>query len=132
VAGEKFWVTKIESGDIGVAFHLMSDPIKDQRYKAVLIFQWPKGATPATDDVAARVAQVIKVAAADVPTDQSAQKDQEQAPIATKMISIGQTRDQVIAVFGVPTKIVQLGTKEIDYFADMKVTFTKNKVTDVN
>jgi hypothetical protein len=50
----------------------------------------------------------------------------------TKTISIGQTRDQVIAVFGVPTKIVQLGKKEIDYFPDMKVTFVGNKVIDVN
>ena len=34
-------------------------------------------------------------------------------------------------LFGAPTKIVKLGTKEIDYYPDMKVTFVNNKVTDV-
>ena len=46
-------------------------------------------------------------------------------------IAIGQTRDEVIAMFGVPSKVVQLGKKEIDVFPDMKVTFVQNKVVDV-
>jgi hypothetical protein len=54
------------------------------------------------------------------------------SPPETKTIAIGQTRDQVIATFGVPTKIVQLGKKEIDYYPDMKVTFIQSKVADVN
>ena len=36
-----------------------------------------------------------------------------------------------MANFGAPTKIVKLGTNEIDYYPDMKVTFVNNKVTDV-
>jgi hypothetical protein len=31
----------------------------------------------------------------------------------------------------VPSKVVQLGPKEIDFFPDMKVTFVQGKVADV-
>ncbi|AEU34584.1 hypothetical protein [Granulicella mallensis] len=46
-------------------------------------------------------------------------------------ISLGQTRAQVQASFGTPTRVVKLGTKEIEFFKDMKVTFVNDKVTDV-
>ena len=36
-----------------------------------------------------------------------------------------------MAIFGQPSKVVKLGTKEIDVYPDMKVTFVNNKVTDV-
>jgi hypothetical protein len=52
-------------------------------------------------------------------------------PPAPKTIALKQTKDQVLANFGPPTKIVNLGTKEIDYYPDMKVTFVNNKVTDI-
>ena len=41
------------------------------------------------------------------------------------------TKDQVTTIFGQPKRIANLGTKEIDYYPDMKVTFVKGKVTDV-
>jgi hypothetical protein len=47
-------------------------------------------------------------------------------------ISLGQTRDQVIAAFGQPTRIAKLGGKEIFYYKDMKVTFTNGKVSNVD
>jgi len=127
VSGEKFFVTSISTGPDGVVFVFMSDPIKDQRYKSSLKFPFPKGTVPSADDVAAMVAQVIKI-------DAPAEPEQAAAPAAaapTKTIAVGQTRDEVIAMFGVPAKVVQLGAKEIDFFPDMKVTFTKNKVTNV-
>jgi len=52
-------------------------------------------------------------------------------PPAPKTIKIGQTRDEVVAAFGQPTKIIKLATKEIDTYPDMKVTFVHNKVSDV-
>jgi hypothetical protein len=52
-------------------------------------------------------------------------------PPAPKTISLGQTKDQVAATFGPPTKVVKLPTKEIDFFPGMKVTFIKGKVADV-
>ena len=53
------------------------------------------------------------------------------APAAPKTIEKGQTRDMVVAILGQPTKVIKLGTKEIDVYPDMKVTFVNNKVSDV-
>jgi len=140
VTGEKFWVTKITLYPDRAELVCLSDPIQDQRYHALLRFPFPKGSTPAADDVLASVAEVVKVDAGDGGgggggPDQSATS--RGAPAAapataeTKTIAVGQSRDQVISNFGVPSKIVQLGKKEIDYFPGMKVTFVSNKVTDV-
>jgi hypothetical protein len=134
VAGEKFFVTRIVTTPDGVTFSFISDPIKDQRYKGTLKFAFAKGATPSADDVAALVAEVIKVDAPE-ESQQSAAAEPPAAPAApaapTKTIALGQTRDEVIAMFGVPTKVVQLGAKEIDFFPDMKVTFVNSKVANV-
>ena len=135
VAGEKFWVTKIEVENDGVTFQFLSDPLQDVRYHSMLKFSFPKGQTPPTDQVLASVAQVIKTdggdgAAAAAPEQQPAASDAA-APAVTKTIALGQTKDQVLQSFGQPTKVVQLGAKEIDYYSDMKVTFTNNKVTNV-
>ena len=65
------------------------------------------------------------------PPDAAANASASPPPAETKTIAIGQSRDQVIATFGVPSKIIQLGTKEIDFFPDMKVTFVNNKVSNV-
>jgi hypothetical protein len=135
VAGEKFWLTKVEIENDGVEFTFLTDPIQDVRYHALLKIPLPRGQTWQVDDVMATVAQVIKP---DADTGASS-SDQQQAaagapaPAApeTKTIAIGQTKDQVTQMFGPPTKVVQLGTKEIDYYPDMKVTFVKNAVTNV-
>ena len=132
VAGEKFFVTKIDTRADSVVLYFISDPIKDVRYHASLKFPFPKGASPSPDDVAALVSEVIKVD--DTSQDQNASSNSQQGAAAapdTKTIAVGQTRDQVVAMFGAPSKIVQLGTKEIDVFPDMKVTFVQNKVVDV-
>jgi hypothetical protein len=46
-------------------------------------------------------------------------------------IELGQTRDEVIAGFGQPLKMVQLGAKTIFYYKDMKVTLNNGKVSNV-
>ena len=46
-------------------------------------------------------------------------------------IALMQTKAQVVAIFGQPTKVVKLATKEIDYYPDMKVTFVNDKVTAI-
>jgi hypothetical protein len=50
---------------------------------------------------------------------------------APKTVSLGQTKDVVTANFGQPDKIAKVGTKEIYYYKDFKVTFVNGKVTDV-
>jgi hypothetical protein len=132
VAGEKFFVTGIGAFPDGVVFNLMSDPIKDQRYKAALKFPFQRGTTPSPDEVAAMVAEVLKIdGQTDTPDARQSASQEAPAATPTKTIALGQTRDQVIAAFGVPAKVVQLGSKEIDFFPDMKVTFVQNKVTNV-
>jgi hypothetical protein len=46
-------------------------------------------------------------------------------------INLGQSKDQVIAAFGQPTRMAKLGAKEILYYKDMKVTLTNGKVSNV-
>jgi hypothetical protein len=126
--GEKVWVTQITTKPDGIYFTLLSDPIGDRRYKATLQFPFAKGAIPSWDDVTAQVGEVVKIDGA----EQSTQQQEAQAPAPEpKTISVGQTRDEVVAAFGVPTKVIKLAAKEIDFFPDMKVTFVHNKVANV-
>jgi hypothetical protein len=78
---------------------------------------------PAPAEAAAPTAPMAPIAPPPPPTDTP--------PPAPKTIALKQTKDEVIANFGPPTKVVKLGTKEIDYYPDMKVTFVNNKVTDI-
>jgi hypothetical protein len=52
-----------------------------------------------------------------------------QAPPAT--VSLGQTPDQVVNALGQPKNIMDLGTKKIYVYPDLKVTFKDGKVSDV-
>jgi hypothetical protein len=139
VAGEKFWVTKIQVENDGVTFTFLSDPFQDVRYESTLKFPYAKGQTPAAGQLLATIAEVIKTdgdtggAGSEAPQQQAAAAEAPAAAqaAATKTIALGQTKDQVVRNFGQPTKVVQLGAKEIDYYTDMKVTFTNNKVTNV-
>ena len=46
-------------------------------------------------------------------------------------IELGQTPEQVMAALGPPDKIVDLGSKKIFVYKDLKITFLDGKVTDV-
>ena len=52
------------------------------------------------------------------------------APAPTT-IALGQTVDQVTASIGQPTRIIDLGTKKVYVYKDMKITFKAGKVSDV-
>jgi hypothetical protein len=74
------------------------------------------------------------------PPPAAAAPDPALAPIAPpppppeppKELKMGQSKDEVLANFGQPEKVVKLGTKEIYYYKDLgKVTFVNGKVTDV-
>ena len=54
-----------------------------------------------------------------------------QPPPQPQTIQLGQTTDQVVAAIGQPDKIVNLGSKQIYVYKDIKVTFLKGKVSDV-
>jgi hypothetical protein len=152
VTGEKFWVTRIDVQVDGVVFYLFTDAIQDVRYYSTLKFVYPKGATPGTDQVMNTVAEVLKVqpdddakaddkggdqqqaAGGDANQQQPAAADANQQPAADApppaTVEIGQSVDDVIGILGQPTKIINLGPKQIYVYKDLKVTFIKGKVTD--
>jgi len=51
--------------------------------------------------------------------------------VAPKTISLGQTTEEVVAILGQPQQIVDLGSKKIYIYKDLKITFIDGKVTDV-
>lgn len=46
-------------------------------------------------------------------------------------VAMGQTPDQVVAILGQPQKKADLGTKQIYFYKDVKVTFVNGKVKDI-
>jgi hypothetical protein len=60
---------------------------------------------------------------------QQAPQQQQQAEPQT--IEKGQSTDQVQSALGKPDKIVNLGSKQIWVYKDLKVTFVNGKVSDV-
>ncbi|WP_260706460.1 hypothetical protein [Edaphobacter flagellatus] len=52
-------------------------------------------------------------------------------PASAPTIALGQTPDQVTSILGTPKQIVDLGSKKIYKYPDMKVVFTDGKVSDV-
>ena len=145
VAGEKFWMVASAVKDDGVIFVFYSDPYQDFRYYGQLKIPFQKHTVPPADDVMKTIAEVITAQPDDnaaqnspPPPDTQAMKPippppppPDAPPPQPKTISVGQTRDQVVAILGQPQKVVNLKTKEIDYYPDMKVTFIGGKVTDV-
>jgi hypothetical protein len=146
VTGEKFWVTSIATQSDGVVFTLFSDAYNDVRYQCTLKFVYPKGSTPSTDDVLKTVAEVFKVqqddsaksddkgnaqpAADQAPAADAAPAAEAPPPAPPATVDKGQTPDQVLAILGQPEKIINLGTKQIYVYKDLKVTFVNGKVTD--
>jgi len=153
LAGEKFWTSSFTVKDDGVIFLFYSDPFNDVRYTAQLKIPFSKKAIPNPDDVMKAVSEVITVQPSDenanhapasgqAPVSAPAQAPALQAiapppppadapPAPPKTVSLGQTKDMVVAILGQPTKVANLGKKEIDYYPDMKVIFLNGKVSDI-
>jgi hypothetical protein len=152
VAGEKFWLTKVEVKDDGVVLTLFSDPIADVRYTSLLKIPYTKGAPQAASAILATVAEVVKVQPSDdakatndtpaAPPPATAAPAQSYAaippppppadapPTQPKTLAIGQSKDQLVAMFGAPTRILDKGAIKIYVYPDMKVTLKADKVSD--
>ena len=161
VAGEKFWVTGVAVQKDGILVSTFSDPYKDAsgndtRYYGELKFTFVKGSVPPVDDFVKTVKQVITVVPSDDKDKGGDQTASKEAPAAVPApaaapapmadiapppppadaapptVEVGQTKDQVVAGFGQPTRILKPSAiKEIYVYKDMKVTFTKGKVSDI-
>ena len=147
-------MTGVNVEDDGVVVQVFSDPYGDSRYLGEVKFPFQKNSVPPADQMLSIVAEVFGAEGGGAPPQQAAGAEAPRAPeprapeapmapIAPpppppdaappppKTISVGQTKDQVAAIFGPPQKIVKLGAKEIHYYPDMKVTFVNGKVSDV-
>jgi hypothetical protein len=118
--------------------------------KANVVFQFPKGslANAAAGGVEDTIGQVLTISNDDAQAgggdqqqggDQAGAQQGAQQPAAQDpqpaaepaSIDKGMTTDQVQSAMGKPDKIVNLGTKTIYYYKDMKVIFLSGKVSDV-
>jgi len=148
--GEKVYPSRIDVNQAGdkitlgiVACDSCNNTNPPTFFKADLIFQFAKGylATANPPQVMDVIAQVFTV------DDSGGQQDQggagqgnqggqggpppNQPPPPPQTIQLGQTIDEVVATLGQPDKIVNLGAKQIYVYKDLKVTFLKGKVSDV-
>jgi hypothetical protein len=121
--------------------------------KAKVVFQFPKGslAKASAGDVEDTIGQLLSISEDTQQQDQGggqqqqgdqggqggqqqAQQQQQQQPQQQpepQTIEKGQTTDQVESALGKPDKIVNLGSKQIYVYKDLKVTFVNGKVSDV-
>ena len=122
--------------------------------KANVVFQFPKGslASGSAAGVEDMIGQVLTISSEDAQQDQGGgqqgadqgggqqaggqqgggQDQGQQTPAAEpQSIEKGMTPDQVEAAMGQPDKKVNLGSKQIYVYKDLKVTFLNGKVSDV-
>jgi hypothetical protein len=146
--GEKVYVSKIEVNrkDSKVSMAIIEcdscNSVQDaSQRKAQVVFQFPKDYLAGADggqvsDVISQVLEIQPEEAAQQDQPQDAQGQQQaQQPEAPAQppptIQLGQTMDEVKGLLGEPTKVVNLGVKQIYIYKDMKVVFLRGKVADV-
>lgn len=127
--GTTVYVTRIDVRNEDVRFDIITCDTSDVnvkgntrnvRFSATLAFEFSGAFLEGAD------AKAVKKAVDAVLLPQS-----EAQAVQTKTVEIGQTPDQVKSILGPPEKIVNLGSKEIFVYKDMKVIFTDGKVSDV-
>ncbi len=158
--GDKVYPTKIEvSPDkdtvtMGIVSCDTCNKVDPPTYnKANVVFVFPKGslAKASAGEVEDTIGQLLSISE-DTGQDQGGAdqkgqdqqggqqagqggqqggQQQEQPQAEPQTIEKGQTTDQVQGSLGKPDKIVNLGTKQIWVYKDLKVTFVNGKVSDV-
>ncbi|HUZ93620.1 MAG TPA: hypothetical protein VMU57_01770 [Edaphobacter sp.] len=128
-AGENLYVTRIWVTNDSVRFDVITSETYDAsihgttrqiRYVSTLAFKFPKDSLETADaDAVEKVVDAVLIPQSEA---QAAQ---------TKTVALGQTPDQVKSALGAPDKIVNLGSKMIYVYKDMKVIFMDGKVSDV-
>ncbi len=158
-AGDKVYPSKIEvdvnKDDVAltiVACDTCNKTDPPTYNKAKVVFQFPKGslAKAGAGDIEDTIGQLLSISEDTQQQDQGAQQQgdqggqggqqqqaaEQQAPppqpqAEPQTIEKGQTTDQVQSELGKPDKIVNLGSKQIYVYKDLKVTFVNGKVSDV-
>ena len=127
--GERVYVFKIEVKDDQVRYFVLTCDTGDVnehgttrqvRYKALLSFEVGKEFLES-----ASVSDVKKV------VDSVIAPETDVKAATTKSVELGQSPSEVEANLGRPDKIVNLGSKKIYVYKDMKIVFVDEKVSDV-
>jgi hypothetical protein len=146
--GEKVYVSKIDVNrkDSKVSLSIIEcdscNQVKDASLrKAQVVFQFPKDYVGGADggQIADVVNQILEIQPDDSGQQQQGQDaqgqqgaQQEAAPAQpAPTIQLGQSLDEVKGLLGEPLKVVNLGVKQIFVYKDLKVTFLRGKVADV-
>ena len=150
--GEKVYVSKIDINrkDSKVSMAIIEcdscNSVQDaSQRKAQVVFQFPKDYLAGADggqisDVINQVLEIQPEEAAQQDQPQDAQQGQQQAQQPQQpespaqpppTIQLGQSIDDVTNLLGTPTKVVNLGVKQIYIYKDMKVVFLRGRVADV-
>jgi hypothetical protein len=150
--GEKVYVSKIDINrkDSKVSMAIIEcdscNSVQDaSQRKAQVVFQFPKDYLAGADggqisDVISQVLEIQPEEAAQQDQPQDAQQGQQQAQQPQQpespaqpppTIQLGQTIDDVTNLLGTPTKVVNLGVKQIYIYKDLKVVFLRGRVADV-
>jgi outer membrane protein assembly factor BamE (lipoprotein component of BamABCDE complex) len=106
---------------------MLGQPIRISGSGRVKVYSYKDIMILFTDDKVTRTFAVPQPMQAQRPAEQAASAAPSQAPSEVQM---GQTPDQVVAIFGQPGRIVTIGSKKIYVYKDIKITFTNDKVTD--
>jgi hypothetical protein len=144
----------------GIYMELFTDAINEVRYKTSLTIAF-KGGLPSPDDALKLVQEVLTVQPSEDAKDEKKAPEPEKAPAAAAppaapeppapvaeaapapieppppppaeapVVSLGQTPEEVVAALGQPVKKAKVGTREIYFYKDLKVTFVNNKVKDI-
>lgn len=148
-AGDKCWILSITVQKDGVQFKLYTDPDDNGvRYRGDLKFPFPnKKQTPTADEILPTIAEVMSVVQPEQPAPEPApvvaaapappqrQYDELDPPPSppAPVVTVGESRTQVITDFGQPQKKSVVGAKTLYFYTDpkMKVTFTSGKVSDI-
>jgi hypothetical protein len=145
--GEKVYPSKIEvdvsKDDVAmtiVACDICNRMDPPTYNKAKVVFHFPKGtlAKASAGEVEDTIGQLLSIAednqqeqggqVAQGAPEQPGTPEQQAEP---QTIQLGMTTDQVVGTLGKPSKIVNLGAKQLYIYKDMKVTFLNGKVSDV-
>ncbi len=124
--GERFYIDGIELKDDGIVFRMVSldthvveangDSVQS-RFRMLIKFPLAKGA-----------ADTLTVASVHQLTDPIFSI--EGAPAAAPQVKLGESLEDLEKAFGQPGKIVDLGSKKILVYSNLKVIVVDGKVTD--
>ena len=133
--GEGLTLKRVAYLPEGVVLDLTSGAASGRPFYATVKVPFEEGKAPSNEVLAGMLPQLLKVysvgsEAGTSAASAAAPATQGEAANAAS-IKLGMTTAEATAALGQPEKIVNLGSKVIYFYPQMKVTFVEGKLTDV-